>query len=110
MVSYTLDEIVVNFSNNQTTPNLKELTTGLPGQTNVAIAVPLGLERSSVSAGTKAAVTAYSRMIINGFKLAAMEQGLEIYYSDTDSLVVNSPLSPEHIDSALGFRRDEAPL
>ena len=47
-----------------------------------------------------AAVTAYSRMIINEFKLLALSLGLEIYYSDTDSLVVNGPLPPEVCDSA----------
>ncbi len=48
-----------------------------PSETNVPIA---------------AAVTAYSRMIINQYKLDALELGLELYYSDTDLLVVNGPL------------------
>lgn len=52
---------------------IKKYFKGLPGRTNVAIA---------------SAVTAYSRMIINSYKLRAIEQGLEIFYSDTDSLVV----------------------
>jgi DNA polymerase elongation subunit (family B) len=39
-------------------------------------------------------------MIINEFKLLALSLGLEIYYSDTDSLVVNGPLPPEVCDSA----------
>jgi DNA polymerase elongation subunit (family B) len=47
-----------------------------------------------------AAVTAYSRIKINGYKLAAIKQGLNISYSDTDSLVVNGQLPPEIIDSA----------
>src|ERR1044072_7523910 len=47
-----------------------------------------------------AAVTAYSRMIINDLKLQAMSQGLEVYYSDTDSLVVNGPLPADLIDEA----------
>jgi len=41
-----------------------------------------------------AAVTAYSRMIINQFKLNALNKGIEIYNSDTDSL------PPEYCDSA----------
>jgi len=57
----------------------------LGNKTNVAIA---------------AAVTAHSRMIINTFKLLAMKLGLQIYYSDTDSLVVNGPLPEEYLDSA----------
>jgi hypothetical protein len=47
-----------------------------------------------------AAVTAYSRMIINGYKLDALNAGLELYYSDTDSLVLNGPLSSHLVDPA----------
>ena len=47
------------------------------------------------------AVTAYSRMIINQYKLQALDLGLNIYYSDTDSLVLNGPLPEEIIDSAV---------
>ncbi|GBB99132.1 hypothetical protein RclHR1_34200001, partial [Rhizophagus clarus] len=46
-----------------------------------------------------AAVTSYSRIIINSFKLLAINLGLEIYYSDTDSLVVNGTLPEEYISS-----------
>jgi len=63
---------------------LRKYLKGLTGQTNVPIA---------------AAVTSYSRMVINGFKLLALSLDLDIYYSDTDSLVVNGPLPPEHLDS-----------
>lgn len=45
------------------------------------------------------AVTAYSRMLINQAKLAALELGLEIDYSD--SLVTNGPLPPEMIDTTI---------
>jgi hypothetical protein len=63
---------------------LNKVIEKLSNKTNVAIA---------------AAVTAYSRMIINQYKLDAMALGLELFYSDTDSLVLNGPL-PEHmIDS-----------
>lgn len=57
----------------------------IPGKTNVAIA---------------SAVTAYSRMIINEFKLLALKNGLELFYSDTDSLVLNGPLPEIYLDSA----------
>lgn len=57
----------------------------LGNKTNVAIA---------------AAVTAHSRMIINSFKLLALDLGLQIYYSDTDSLVLNGTLPEEHLDNA----------
>jgi DNA polymerase elongation subunit (family B) len=53
-------------------------------------------------------VTAYSRMIINEFKLIALAQGLEVYYSDTDSLVLNGALPAQYIDKAkLGFLKLE---
>jgi hypothetical protein len=61
----------------------KELARGV-GNTNVAIA---------------SAVTAYSRMIINQYKLLALNLGLEIYYSDTDSLVLNGKLPEEYISN-----------
>jgi hypothetical protein len=39
-------------------------------------------------------------MIINSFKLLAQTLQLELYYSDTDSLVLNAPLPDQHLDSA----------
>ena len=39
-------------------------------------------------------------MIINQFKLRALELGLKLFYSDTDSLVLNGPLPGGMIDSA----------
>jgi DNA polymerase elongation subunit (family B) len=39
-------------------------------------------------------------MIINQYKLEALSLGLDIYYSDTDSLVLNGPLPESMIDSA----------
>ncbi|RGB21644.1 DNA polymerase B 2 [Rhizophagus diaphanus] len=65
--------------------SLTEMLEKLSNKTNVVIA---------------GAVTAYSRMIINQYKLDAMALGLELYYSDTDSLVLNGPLPESMIDSA----------
>jgi len=39
-------------------------------------------------------------MIINHYKLDALALGLNINYSDTDSLVLSGPLPPEYCDSA----------
>jgi len=64
---------------------LSEFLEKLRNNTNVAIA---------------GAVTAYSRMIINGFKLEALKLGRKLYYSDTDTLVLNGPLPSEYCDSA----------
>jgi hypothetical protein len=58
----------------------------LGNKTNVAIA---------------SAVTAHSRIIINTYKLEALKLGRELYYSDTDSLVLNGPLPEKYIDSAI---------
>jgi hypothetical protein len=87
LVTYALDRSVLNFAcrDQKNINRLRKYFKGISGQTNVPIA---------------AAVTAYSRMIINGFKLLALEKGLELYYSDTDSIVVNGPLPSEHCDSA----------
>jgi len=63
----------------------QEFLHALPGNTNVAIA---------------AAVTSYSRILINQYKLQALNLGLELYYSDTDSLVLNGSLPSEVCDSA----------
>lgn len=73
LVSYTLSRGALVFGNSLDS-KIQKFLEGLPGNTNVAIA---------------AAVTSYSRMIINKYKLLALEQNLEIYYSDTDSLVLN---------------------
>jgi hypothetical protein len=70
---------------NQGIEGLIKHLTNLGNNTNVAIA---------------AAVTAHSRIIINTYKLLALKLGLEIYYSDTDSLVLNGPLPEDMIDSA----------
>jgi len=43
------------------------------------------------------AVTTYSRMIINEYKLLALKLGYELYYSDTDSLMISGPLPEECI-------------
>jgi len=63
----------------------KEMLEKLSNKTNVAIA---------------AAVTAYSRIIINSYKLLALKLNLDLYYSDTDSLVLNGELPSNLIDSA----------
>lgn len=84
LVSYTLNELSKDVGSNSNKV-LSQFVKGLPGNTNVAIA---------------AAVTAYSRIIINQYKLQALNLGLELYYSDTDSLVLNGQLPPECIDPA----------
>lgn len=82
LISYSLD---LPISDVRVKPTLRAVIRELPGQTNVPIA---------------AAVTAYSRIIINNLKLSAMAAGLEIYYSDTDSLVINGQMPQEFCDSA----------
>jgi DNA polymerase elongation subunit (family B) len=56
--------------------------------------------RNNTNVALAAAVTAYSRVIINQYKLLAIKLGLNLYYSDTDSLVLNGKLPEEYLDSA----------
>jgi hypothetical protein len=70
---------------NQGQAGLNKHLEELGNNTNVAIA---------------AAVTSYSRIILNEYKLLALKLGLKLYYSDTDSLVLNGPLPENVIDSA----------
>jgi hypothetical protein len=47
-------------------------------------------------------------MIINEYKLLAQKEGLGIYYSDTDSLVVNGKMPDRVVDpSKLGMLKLE---
>jgi DNA polymerase elongation subunit (family B) len=56
--------------------------------------------KTDVSIGIAAAVTAYSRIIMAQFKNLAAESGVNLYYSDTDSVVTN--LGPEAMAEAFG--------
>jgi hypothetical protein len=60
LVAYTLSEGILNLTQSTDTKKMKKFIQGLPSNTNVAIA---------------AAVTAYSRMIINQYKLLALDRG-----------------------------------
>jgi hypothetical protein len=44
-----------------------------------------------------AAITAQSRIIINSYKMKCLELGIDVIYSDTDSLVVNKEIPQEWI-------------
>lgn len=70
---------------NQGVQGLIKHLTNLGNNTNVAIA---------------AAVTAHSRIIINQYKLDALKLGLKIFYSDTDSLILDGALPENWIHSA----------
>jgi len=83
LISYTIDLPISEVRNKNKV--IRKMIQELPGQTNVPIA---------------AAVTAYSRMLINQYKLKALQSGLDIYYSDTDSLVLNGPFPEEYCDPA----------
>lgn len=84
LTAYTLKDPII-MAPKGSSKVLKSFSESVPGNTNVAIA---------------SAVTAYSRMIINEYKLIALNKKLQIYYSDTDSLVLNGPLPSEYLDSA----------
>jgi hypothetical protein len=57
------------------------------------------LHRQNINVAVAAAVTAYARLHINRFKNLP---GVEVYYTDTDSLVCSSPLPSEVVGGALG--------
>ena len=45
-------------------------------------------------------MTSYSTIIINQYKLEVLKLGLDIFYSDTDSLVLKGTLLESMVDSA----------
>lgn len=86
LVSYTLSKTPLKTGSKADSKLVQKFLEGLTRNTNVAIA---------------AAVTAHSRMLINQFKLEAMRLGLDVYYSDTDSLVLNGPLPDGLVDKSV---------
>jgi len=48
-----------------------------------------------------ATVTTYSRMIINEYKIKAIDLGYDLYYSDTDSIMISGPLPDSDISSTV---------
>jgi|ERR1043165_5448180 DNA polymerase elongation subunit (family B) len=85
LITYALETSLMDISETKDAPKFRKFLKGLTGQTNVPIA---------------AAVTSYSRIIINEFKLLALSLRLDNYYSDTDSLVINGKLPAKYCDSA----------
>lgn len=55
--------------------------------------------RNNTNVAIASAVTAHSRMLINSYKIYALQNNYELYYSDTDSLVLNKELPPHMVDS-----------
>lgn len=56
-----------------------------------------------VSIAIASAVTSYARIIITKTKLDIINKGGNIYYSDTDSIVTNTPLNPELVGKNIGL-------
>jgi hypothetical protein len=55
-----------------------------------------------------AAITAYSRMNINSVKVYCLNNDIEVFYSDTDSIVTNIPLPEEFLhESRIGLLKLE---
>jgi len=57
---------------------------------------------SDVSISTSAAITSYSRIFMSKIKLDILRNNGEIYYTDTDSIVTNVPLSDDLVGDKLG--------
>jgi len=61
-----------------------------------------GSEAKDVSLTTSAAVTSYARIYLAKIKLDILNKGGNIYYTDTDSIVTDIPLSDELVGPSLG--------
>ena len=55
-----------------------------------------------VSIAIASAVTSYARIFMAKTKLDLIARGVKIYYTDTDSLVINQPLAENLVGSGLG--------
>jgi hypothetical protein len=73
-------------------PFAEAISSGLVKASDVPYFTEAGKVASQTNVPIAAAITAYSRMIINRFKLLALADGNDVIYSDTDSLVVQRPL------------------
>ena len=63
-----------------------------------------GLESRPANIAIAAAITSYARIEIDKFKRLP---GFEIYYSDTDCVILNKPLPKEYLGDALGLMKNE---
>jgi hypothetical protein len=57
--------------------------------------------------GIAAAVTAYSRIEMIKFKTSLAKQGINLYYTDTDSIFVDGELPQQLVGNELGLMKDE---
>ena len=57
---------------------------------------------SDVSIAIAASITSYARIFINKVKLEVLNKGGNIYYSDTDSIVINIPLDNKLVGTDIG--------
>jgi hypothetical protein len=57
---------------------------------------------NNVSIALASAITAYSRIYLNKIKLDILSKGGSIFYSDTDSIVTDIPLSEDQVGSEIG--------
>ena len=55
-----------------------------------------------VSIATASAVTSYARIFMNKTKLMLRDQGINVFYSDTDSLITNKPIPDRLVGYGLG--------
>ena len=57
--------------------------------------------------GIAAAVTAYARIEMMKYKMLLIKSGINLYYTDTDSIFVDKELPPHLIGDSLGLMKDE---
>jgi hypothetical protein len=89
-------------------PYSHAIDSGLVNQADVAKVISEPSTFSQTNVPLAAAITAYSRIIINGYKLHCLNNGIGVYYSDTDSLVTDAQLPADMIhDAELGMLKLE---
>jgi hypothetical protein len=84
-------------------PYANAVSSGLVEQSELQKYVLEPSRFSETNVPLAAAITAYSRVTINTYKVFCLNNGIGVYYSDTDSLVTDAALPAEYIhDAELG--------
>jgi hypothetical protein len=82
----------------------RELHSRVPLTDNYDLTILSGYKHTPANVAIAAAITAYSRILINQFKV---DPNNVCFYSDTDSVFLQKPLDPKWIGPELGKFKDE---
>jgi len=81
------------------TPDPKAIELGLVTSQEIKPFLSDNSQLHETNVPIAAAITAHSRIIINSYKMQALKLGIDVIYSDTDSLVVNKKVPDSWLDS-----------